>query len=109
LTNALGKTTPVNLEKILGQKYLMNLANLAKDNGFINQNIWERIKKFNGFRKKAMHGLIQGEISYDDLRMPCLEVEQLSLDIQDCWLKITFGPAETFEQYKKKEKEDLIR
>ncbi|MCC6502541.1 MAG: hypothetical protein IT362_05325 [Deltaproteobacteria bacterium] len=104
-TNALGKKIPVEHEKIIKQKYLMSLANLAKENGFISEDIWERIKKFNSLRKKAIHGLIQGEIGYDDLREPCLEIDRLTSDIQDCWLKITFGPVESFEEYKKKNKE----
>lgn len=107
-TNALGKTKPLEHEKIIKQEYLMNLANLAKDNGFISEDIWDRIKRFNDFRRKAIHGLIQGEITYDDLEKPCLEIFRLSYDIQSCWLKITFGPEESFEQYIKKEAEDLI-
>lgn len=86
---------PIRPRKIDDQDYLMNLANLAKDNGFVDKIIWKRIKEFNHARKKAIHGLAQGEISYDDLKEPALSIGNLIFDIQSRWLPIEFGPQET--------------
>lgn len=86
---------PIPPRKIDGQEYLMNLANLAKDNGFIDRSIWERIKDFNDVRKKAIHRLAQGEISYGDLKESTLGISNLIYDVQSCWLPIKIGPDET--------------
>ena len=74
----------------------MNLANLAKDNGFIDETIWDRIRAFNCTRIKAIHGLAQGEISYDELKEPALTAGELIYDIQSRWLPITFGLEEKY-------------
>jgi len=87
---------PIPPRKIDNQDYLMNLANLAKDKGFIDKTIWNRIKDFNSTRKKAIHGLAQGEISYEDLKEPALSIHNLVYDIQSCWLPIKFGPEEKY-------------
>jgi len=87
---------PLPPRKIDSQHYLMNLANLAKDNGFIDESIWKRIKDFNDIRRKAIHSLAQGEISYEDLKEPALSISSLIFDIQSCWLPIKIGPEETY-------------
>ena len=85
---------PIPPRKINNQNYLMKLANLAKDNGFIDETIWKRTKDFNEARRKAIHGLAQGEISYSELKEPALSTGNLIFDIQSRWLPITFGPEE---------------
>lgn len=80
--------------KVGYQDYLMHLAGLAKDNKFIDITIWERIRKFNNIRKRAIHGLIQGELSYDDLKEPAFSADRLRGDIQKLWLPIEFEPEE---------------
>lgn len=71
LTSKVGKDgIPISLEKIEKQQYLMQLANLAKDNKFLDEDTWRRIKEFNDVRKEAIHGLIRGEISYAELETP---------------------------------------
>ena len=83
-------------KKIDEQRYIMNLADLAKDNGFIDESIWKRIREFNDKRKKAIHRLAQGEISYGDLEEAVLSADDLRLDIQTCWLAIKSGPTEKY-------------
>jgi len=86
---------PIPPRRIDDQKYLMNLANLAKDNEFIDENIWKRIKEFNDARRKNIHGLAQGEISYSELEKPCFGLVNLIYDIQNIWLPTKFGKEET--------------
>jgi hypothetical protein len=74
----------------------MNLANLAKDNGFIDETIWKRIEEFNDTRRKAIHYLAQGKISYENLKEPALSISNLISDIQSCWLPIRFRPEERY-------------
>lgn len=92
---------PIPPEKIDRQRFLMELANLAKDKGFIDELIWKKIQEFNDIRKKAIHGLAKGEIKYEGLKEPALKSIKLYGDIQNCWLKIEWGPEETYENYVK--------
>lgn len=80
--------------KIDDQKYLMNLANLSKDSGFIDQTIWMQIQKFNNCRKQAIHGLAQGDIKYEDLEDCLKDTTELVGNIQNQWLPIKFGKVE---------------
>jgi len=89
---------PIPPRKIDSQNYLMNLANLAKEEGFIDEKIWDRIKNFNHTRKKAIHGLAQGEISYENLEEIALIAGELMYDIQSCWLPMRFGPEERYSE-----------
>jgi len=96
LTSKAGKKNlPIPKEKIEKQDYLMTLANLAKDNYFLNQNIWKKVKDFNKTRTDAIHGLAQGRISYHDLEDICKNTENLINEIQNSWLPITYGNEET--------------
>jgi len=107
LTSKAGKNgIPIPPEKIDKQIYLMNLANLANDNGFIGEPHWQRIKDFNDVRKNAIHGLAQGKISYGDLGKNLEPLTQLVYDIQENWLPIKFGKEETFEEYLRKQRKE---
>ena len=81
--------------KIDKQEYLMELANLAKDNYFIGKELYKKIKEFNRARSNAIHGLIQGRISYQELKNVCEQSSSLQGDIQRIWLPITVGEIET--------------
>lgn len=84
--------------KIDAQNFLMTLANLAKDNGFIDEKIWEQIQKFNEGRRKAIHRLAQGEIEYEDIKEYVKDTTELIGEIQSRWLPIKFGEVETRQQ-----------
>lgn len=104
LTSKAGKdSTPISPEKIENQQYLMQLANLAKDNKFLDEGTWLRIKEFNDVRRKAIHGLTRGKISYAELETPATQFIDLAYAIQSRWLKITIGKEETYEEYKVKQ------
>jgi len=103
LTSKAGKDSiPLPTEKIDKQAYLMQLANLAKDNKFIDEETWEKIQEFNDIRRKAIHGLIHGEITYAELDKPAKSTFEIAYAIQNKWLKIKFGKEETYEEYKDK-------
>ena len=91
---------PLPSHKIDKQKYLMSLANLARDHEFINHEIWSKIREFNDIRKKAIHGMIHGEITYSELKEPAENVFEIAYAIQNRWLPITIGKEETIEKYK---------
>jgi len=86
---------PIPPKTINDQNYLMKLANLAKDNGFMDETIWKRINDFNQVRKKAIHGLAQGKINYSELKGPALSTRHLMDYINACRLRIIFGQEET--------------
>ena len=81
------------------QDYLMHLADLARDNKFIDEDLLKRIRDFNNLRKRAIHELIVGEISYDDLKEPALKSIELLGDIQKCWIELEWGPEESYEDF----------
>jgi len=99
LTSKAGtKGKPLLKDKIDRQKYLMNLANLAKDSGFLNESLWERIREFNNKRRAAIHGLAKGKISYHELEKVCKNTAELIYDIQSLWLPIKYGDKEVYEE-----------
>lgn len=98
LTSKAGKQgKPLSQMKINNQRYLMNLANLAKDNEFIDATLWEQIKDFNEKRRDAIHGLAQGKISYFELKDVCRDTSKIIYSIQNLWLPISFGKIEAVE------------
>jgi len=86
---------PIPPKTINDQNYLMKLANLARDNGFMDETIWKQTNDFNKARNKAIHGLAQGEINYSELKGPALSTRRLMAYINNCRLRITFGQEET--------------
>lgn len=79
-----GKPIPTRL--IDEQKFLMELANLAKKRYCIDNVLWEKIKEFNDTRKKAVHGLAQGKISYEELEEQVQRYGKIAFEIQSRWL-----------------------
>jgi hypothetical protein len=92
---------PIPPEVIGKQKYLMDLANLARKKEFIDDTLLGKIQKFNDIRNKAIHRLAHGEISYEDLREPAMESHKIMGEIQGCYLTLKWGPEERVEDFKK--------
>lgn len=86
-------------DTIDNQPYLMNLANLAKDNGIITSDLWDKLHDFNTKRRQAIHGLVKGEIQYDDLEEPAIQFSELAGEIQGQWLTIDIGDEETLSEH----------
>jgi len=101
LTSKAGKDgIPLSSDKIGKQLYLIQLANLAKDHKFLDTETWQKIKELNDIRRKAIHGLMHGEITYAELEEPAKNTFEIAYAIQNKWLPITFGKAETYEEYR---------
>lgn len=67
-------------EKISKEDYLLGLADLAKDEGFINGDIYRQVKEFNKTRALAVHHFLRfkGEkISYDGIGKALEGVDKL--------------------------------
>ena len=88
------KGRPIDAEKIDKQEYLMSLANLAKDRDFIDKDTWDKLQDFNDVRRKTIHKLAQGEITYDQLAEPVSEVTKIVHVLQEQWLPIKIGKVE---------------
>ena len=87
-------------EEIDKQKFLLDLANLAKQFMDIeDRNIFDNIKTFNTVRRKAIHRFAQGEIEYGDLEGEAQKIFSLTGKIQSLWIKITIGPEESYREY----------
>jgi len=101
LTSKAGKDgIPLSSDKIDKQRYLIQLANLAKDHKFLDIETWQKIKEVNDIRRKAIHGLMRGEITYEELAEPAKDTFRIAYAVQNKWLPITFGKAETYEEYR---------
>jgi uncharacterized protein YutE (UPF0331/DUF86 family) len=85
-----GKCIPKNT--IDGQKYVMQLANLAKDNGIIDEDTWALVRKFNTVRNQAVHDLSSGDISYEDLRVPAMSADDVISRLQSYYVIVSIGP-----------------
>lgn len=90
-SNNVENSIPLSLDKIDNQRYLMQLANLAKDHGFLDNETWNKIKNLNELRKKAIHGLANGEITYAELEQPAKRTFEIAAAIQSRWITITYG------------------
>ncbi len=102
LTSKAGKKgKPLSQNEINQQKYLMNLAFLAKKKEFIEDSLFNSIEEFNKKRRNAIHGLAQGKISYEELRGVLEQTNEVIYKIQNIWLPIQYGEEETFEDYLK--------
>jgi hypothetical protein len=86
---------PLSTTEINEQKYLMSLANLASNKGFLDDSLLEKIRDFNNKRRDAIHGLAQGRISYFNLEDVYKNTTELIYNIQNRWLPISYGPEET--------------
>ena len=75
-------------------EYLSTLANFARDEGYLEEALRDRIMEFNNARRLAIHRLAQGEISYDDLEATAKTAGQLMGDIQEIWLPKKIGEEE---------------
>lgn len=106
LTSKAGEQNkPLSRVEIDQQKYLMDLANLAKGSGFLDTSLWEKIREFNKKRADAIHGLAQGRISYLELKDVFENTTELIYNIQSLWLPISYGPEEKYEDYIKEQKD----
>ena len=74
------------------QKYVMQLANLAKDSGVIDEETWAMIREFNSARNKAVHDLSSGEITYGELETPALSASDLMSRLQRYYVAVNIGP-----------------
>ncbi len=73
----------VSDEEIDRQRFLITTAKFARDEGYINGDIYRRVEEFNDTRRLIIHRFIRGEISYEkDIFEPALRgVDQLFHDI----------------------------
>lgn len=93
LRGSLGKTGKrLSEEKIKKSKYVMDLANLALDNKFIDKVTYNLIQDFNKMRVKAVHNLSEGDISYEDLESPAKEAEKVISNLQSHYITVYLGP-----------------
>ena len=107
LTSKAGKDAkPLPLEQINSARYLMDLANLARENEFIDDELFEKIKTFNKIRGECIHQLAQGAITYSQLEATANNTTEIIGEIQSKFLPIYFGEVETYEEYIKRQEQE---
>ncbi len=71
----------VSDEEIDRQKFLIKTAKFARDEGYINGDIYKRVQEFNDTRRLIIHRFVRGEISYKAQKPALRGVNQLFHDI----------------------------
>jgi hypothetical protein len=89
---------PLPEQRIEKCKYLLELAKLARGEGFLPVDIFDDICAFNTARRSAIHKLLTETVSHAELRSAAESVTSIYGRIQDLWLKIRFGPEEQVGQ-----------
>ena len=83
--------TPLNDDEI-EYRYLIELAKLAKNKGFLPDKLFDEIKAFNDTRRKAIHKLLEGNVKKSELKEASEKVWFFFERIQRLWLPIKIGP-----------------
>lgn len=89
---------PVTEREIRNCKYMIKLAELAKDRGFIDSNLYDEIKNFNDGRRKAIHSLLSESVSKSELEETAKSISHLAHQIQEKWLTYTIGEQEIVQK-----------
>jgi hypothetical protein len=72
-------------------EYLMQVAALTRDEGFLPQELFEKVKAFNAARILAIHKLLTGTVAISESQSAASLVSPLYKEIQHLWLKITIA------------------
>ena len=75
-------------------RYLIQLAELARDEGFLPKKLFDEIKTFNDTRRKAIHKLLDGNVKKSELRSASEDVGKIFIKVQRLWLPIKIGPEQ---------------
>jgi hypothetical protein len=84
---------PIAEDTLAKCRYLMDVAALTRDEGFLPSEIFENLSAFNAARIRAIHKLSSGAVTPAELRAAADDVLPLYGSIQGLWLKVTVGPA----------------
>lgn len=75
-------------------EYLMQVGALARDEGFLTQVLFDKVKAFNAARIRAIHKLLTETVTISELKSTASLVSPLYKEIQGLWLKISIGPEQ---------------
>jgi hypothetical protein len=85
---------PLPEDRIEKCRYLMDVAVLTRDEGFLPQPIFDRVKAFNDARIRIVHKLLTETVTLAEIEDAAKSISPISQEIQALWLTITFGPTE---------------
>lgn len=92
LSSNVGKQRrPVPDARIMKCEYLLDLAKLALNEGFLREPLYHRIETFNKTRRKAIHKLATGTLKFSELKLAAKDVTPNFGEIQALWLTFTQG------------------
>jgi hypothetical protein len=84
-------TQPLDDATVEKCEYLMQVAALARDEGFFPQVLFEKVKALNAARIRALHKLLTETVTMSELQSAASLASPFSKEIQDLWLKKSFG------------------
>lgn len=91
-TQPIGKDkTTIPKTKIRKLKYLMQKADVALEEGFITQDIYENIKTFNRLRADIIHNLVENNVKPEDIKLCANMVSDIYYSIQSQFMKLEVG------------------
>jgi hypothetical protein len=86
----------IDVEEINKARFLISLANIAKEKGFIDDTLYKKIEQFNNIRRGLIHKLFLEDIDYSALENQAKDAGGIYQEIESKWLKITWGKEERF-------------
>lgn len=85
---------PVPQARIEKCTYLMDVAALTRDEGFLPESIFGKVSAFNAARIRTIHKLLTETVTTAEIEAAAQSVTPIYKEIQDLWLPITIGPEE---------------
>ncbi len=82
---------PLTEKQIESCRYLIELAALCRDEGFLPAPVYDAIDAFNTTRRRAIHKLRTGSVTRNELKAAAESVDGLYASIQGLWLKVTLS------------------
>lgn len=73
------------------RNHVWGLGNLARDKGLITAITRDKIMKTNKNRNQTIHGLINDEITYDEIEQHLLDANELISELQRHYVTISIG------------------
>jgi hypothetical protein len=93
-SKARASAQPLPEARIEKCRYLLEIAALTRDEGFLPQSIFDKVQAFNSARIRAIHKLLTETVTNVELETAARSITPIYKETQDLWLPIRIGPEE---------------
>jgi len=82
---------PLSKSKVRNADYLLKKARLAKEYGFISEDILHDVEEFNKIRRDVIHNMVEKSVNYSEIERCAKMVSPIYGKVQNLFLTITVG------------------